>query len=166
MNHLKYGMIFLLILFGNFSVIVEAQSIRRETISSFGSSGMINGIPILQTAGQPFSTDTYLDGTMGINPGFQQAISSGKKLDIKNLTHSIGVYPNPATDYIRFIPSKSLKGTLKITDANGKIIYSAVVPEFKDYRVQCENWTGGLYAIIIIEEDTKICFTSKIIVTK
>ena len=76
----------------------DAQSLRRQAISSYGSSGVTENILIGQTAGQSFHTAA---GSIGVtvSPGFQQPVLFFVKEIVvpafKNL--NVLVYPNPAS---------------------------------------------------------------------
>ena len=145
----------------------DAQRIRRETISSFGSSNTIDGLPIRQTVGQPFSTVTFMDGNLGIHPGFQQTVFYGRKIETADLQQKISIYPNPAAAYIRIESSESIQhGTIKVMDMNGKSILNKKVPGSRDFMLGCNDWPDGLYVIRILDTDKNVTYTSRVIISK
>ena len=66
-------MIHLMILMA-FPVVIQAQSIKRQSISCYGSTEMTDNVRIEQTAGQPFNTVTEAESKSVIFQGFQQPV--------------------------------------------------------------------------------------------
>lgn len=79
------------------------QTLDRETLTSGnGSETSELGESVQYTIGQAYQTTTIIDGSFALTPGFQQpAFSSFLELINPNLEGSkIGIYPNPAINYV------------------------------------------------------------------
>ncbi|MDI1353633.1 MAG: hypothetical protein PSX36_01855, partial [bacterium] len=74
-------------------VFMNAQSIKRESISSTGNSSSSSGVSLSQTVGQPYHTGTKQSDNTAYHPGFQQSIF---RTELISSTVEAKIVPNPA----------------------------------------------------------------------
>lgn len=155
-------MIKFVVLFLLFSSSYFCQSLERQTISPYGTSGSDGNITIRQTIGQPYHTATNHTTGVSYRPGFQQPILSIEKI---SSSLSINVFPNPAFYYFDVKADKVLYDTkIVITDMSGKTIYENSLPELTTVQVDCALWAGGAYLITITNANEH--FTGKLILQR
>lgn len=144
-----------------------AQSIKRQTISSYGSSVVTENILIGQTAGQSYHTAVSVGGTT-VSPGFQQPqLFSLKEIgDPVFRTLDVMVYPNPASHSITISSENEIEQSIiRVTDVNGKYLLSAKVPKLLSYDMNCAAWANGVY-LITIQDSQKNTKTLRLIISK
>lgn len=131
----------------------DAQSLKRQVISSYGSSGVAENIWFGQTAGQSFHTAA---GSIGVtvSQGFQQPVLfSLKEIGdpvFKNL--NILVYPNPASRSVTITSEEEIEqSVIAVTDINGKYMFSEKIPNLSSHTIQCASWANGVYLITIYD---------------
>ncbi len=147
---LNYGIFVLLI-----SVPIDnyAQSIKRQCISSYGSSGVTENVFIGQTVGQPFNTSLG-SNSITVSQGFQQSNNfvveefSGPALNNLN----VSVFPNPTSRSITIASKEALETSyIQVTDINGKRLFSEKVPNLIHHTINCSSWVNGVYMITIFD---------------
>jgi len=144
----------------------EAQTIKRQSIGSYGSSTLSEGVLIRQTIGQPYFTAGYYGDEMGIRPGFQQPPNFSLVLINSTFNFSLDVYPNPAAYSVTIESSDVINNALlQVVDMNGKQILNEKVAELKSYLINCELWSSGFYFITLYDEQQNK-YSSKLIITK
>lgn len=145
------------LVFGLFVVVVslplanQAQSIRRQSISSYGSSVVTENVLIGQTAGQSFHTAVSNSGVT-ISPGFQQpVIFTLKEIAVPAVrTLDVLVYPNPASHSITITSEKQIdQSFISVADINGKYLFSEKVSNLTSHTMNCSAWANGVYLITI-----------------
>jgi len=146
---------FFLIIFVCITGSIQAQSIKRQCISSYGNSKAVNGTAYMQTVGQPFNTNASYESNTTILLGFQQPVVF-KVEKLKSFTPKIinlSVYPNPATFKVT-IQSEELieNSSIQVTDIIGKVIMTDNANQFQLYELNCETWTNGIYFITISDK--------------
>lgn len=168
-NHLNPSLFFKIsgvIIFYFCTFNCDAQSIRRQSIASAGSSSLIDGISIQQTIGQSYFTSAYYDNESGLRPGFQQfsflrvtPLNSFANLNLK-------VYPNPATNYI-IIESEDVINnvSVQVNDLSGKRVINEKMAQLKTITIDCTTWSNGCYFIALYDENNNR-YSSKLIITK
>ncbi len=141
-----------LFLFNCWPLINQAQSVKRECISSYGIIVTNENATFGQTVGQPYNTKAFYENETSILQGFQQPIVFKiENIDIKDTKKlNITVYPNPANYFIT-IQSKEIieKSVILVTDLNGKLIFSEQVTQLLTYNLNCETWKNSTYIITI-----------------
>jgi len=143
----------------------EAQSVKRQSIASSGSSALTDGVSVQQTIGQPYSTAGYYDKETSIHPGFQQ-FSVFHLEPILSTYLNLGVYPNPAAYAVTLESPDIIKDAfIQVTDINGKLLLSEKVAEMKTYSIHCEAWQNGSYFISLYDTQNNK-YSSKLIITK
>lgn len=130
-----------------------AQSLKRQAISSYGSSGVTENIVISQTAGQSFHTAV---GSIGVTvaQGFQQPVLFEVKeiggAVFKNL--NVQVYPNPASRSVTITSEEEIeKSVISVSDINGKHLLSEKIPNLTSHTIDCASWANGVYLITIFD---------------
>jgi hypothetical protein len=144
-----------------------AQSIKRQSISSYGSSVVTENVLIGQTAGQSYHTAVSVGGTT-VSPGFQQPqLFSVKEIgDPVFRTLDVMVYPNPASHSITISSEKEIEQSIiRVTDINGKYLLSEKVPVLFSYTMDCASWANGVY-LITIQDSQKNTKTLRLIISK
>ncbi|MBN2272888.1 MAG: T9SS type A sorting domain-containing protein [Bacteroidales bacterium] len=147
-------MIFLILVSEN-----QAQSVKRQCISSYGVMAIAGDAAFAQTVGQPFNTLASSGNSAAILQGFQQpvmfkaeAINSGP---LKNL--NLNVFPNPATYTVILQSDKTLeKSRIEVTDLAGRIILSEQVTQLQQFELNCGSWKNGIYIITVRDDDQNI----------
>lgn len=144
-----------------------AQSIKRQSISSYGSSVVTENVLIGQTAGQSYHTAVSVNG-ITVSPGFQQPqLFSLKEIgDPVFRTLDVLVYPNPASHSITISSETEIKQSIiRVTDVNGKYLLSEKVPNLFSYTMNCASWANGVY-LITIQDSLKNSKTLRLIISK
>ncbi|MGK7389676.1 MAG: T9SS type A sorting domain-containing protein [Candidatus Cyclobacteriaceae bacterium M2_1C_046] len=147
---------------------INAQSIERQSISSYGSSSKVGTVTIQQTVGQPYSTVSYSDQQVTISPGFQQSkflftVIQDDRMG-KNL--QLEIYPNPVVSNLSLLIPEELNGaTVQITDVAGKVYLNENISGVGEYNISCHNWPKGLYLISLTDSE-KNSYTSKFIINQ
>ena len=144
---------------------LNAQSVKRQSINSLGSSGKIGSISIHQSVGQSYSTKGSYDSKTGIRPGFQQPESFFLE-SVENEKMRLDVYPNPAAYSLTISNDELIKdASLVIIDLNGKVITNTNFSEFKSHTINCSDWANGSYFITLKSNEVEF-YTSTLIISK
>lgn len=163
-----------LIFFGGVSAFLlfpltnYGQSVKRQSISSYGASGNVAGAFISQTGGQSYAT-TNLNQEKGmVLQGFQQynnfALKIEGPLNRENL--DMEIYPNPATQAFIISSKKAMENyTITIADSWGKIVLSEYINDIMRYQVNCESYSNGIY-FITVKNSNYNTQTLKLIISK
>jgi hypothetical protein len=157
----------LITLIGSVPVFVGAQSIKRQSISSYGSSTISDHLLIGQTAGQSFNTTVNSNGIILLQ-GFQQPQTFVVEEIVEPLAIplDLSVYPNPANRSITISSKDALEQSfIQVTDVSGKKIFSEKVPDLILHQINCQSWVNGAY-FITISDDRKHSKTMKLIISK
>ncbi len=165
--HKNYFRCAIFTLFVSAALQPQAQSIRRQCISSYGSSVVTENVIIGQTAGQSFSTMGNLS-TASVSQGFQQPNTFVVE-EIVNLVRpslNVSVYPNPASRSITIASEEELKSSIiRVTDINGKSLFYEKVANLSTHNINCASWLSGIYLITILDSDQN-SKTLKLIISK
>lgn len=152
----------LLILFVFFSK-ADAQTIKRQCIASTGSYITDNGTTVQQTIGQPYGTTSYYSNKTRFNPGFQQPVY---RIETIRSRINATVFPNPASNQITIETTVLLEDvTIQILDIGGKLLLNENIKEFKNYTIDCSNWSNGTYLISLSDSKNDL-YSSKLIITR
>ncbi len=163
-----------LIFFGGVSVFILfpltnfGQSIKRQSISSYGASGTVAGVFISQTGGQSYGTTNLNQEKGNVLQGFQQyknfALKIEGSLNQKNL--EMDIYPNPATQAFTISSKKAMENyTITIADSWGKIVLSENINDIIQYQINCESYSNGIY-FITVKNSNYNTQTLKLIIVK
>lgn len=138
--------------------MAQAQSVKRQVISSMGSSGTDNS-QVNYTVGQPYGTNVFKIKELSFRPGFQQANQELENQKDQKIPFNFKAYPNPANRSfsIGHDSNKEIV-SMKIYSINGSAFYSL---EGNMQKIDCSNWEEGLYIISLTNESGSIS-TSKI----
>jgi hypothetical protein len=146
----------------------QAQSVRRQCISSYGIAGQSASLLTAQTAGQPYNTSSCCDVSSSFLPGFLQPVSASVSevsrypLEILNLA----VYPNPASGNVIIRSPVSVENVaLTVTDISGKPLIREEIPRLETYTFNCSRWPGGIY-FVTLSDRTGCKSTVKLIINK
>lgn len=129
----------------------QAQSVRRQCISSYG--GVASGnIGISQTGGQTYATSGSSVNGFTILPGFQQPLAfKVENIISENLSRlNLTVFPNPAVYSLSIKSSEVIENArIQVMDVQGKIMLSDPVAQLQTYKINCETWVNGTYFITV-----------------
>lgn len=106
-------------------------------------------------------TATALNGcshTDTINVTFWN--NSGFELSEEN--ESISVYPNPATDYLKFESESFVINNMEIYNVSGQLVANEIINSM-EFSLNVSNFADGLYFIKIFSPENKV-FTRKILI--
>ncbi len=147
---------------------IHGQSIKRQAISSYGGSAIINGITISHTVGQCFNTNSNSGDGLAVLKGFQQpvtlAIIPDEKLEDE--LPQLSLYPNPASFSVTIESASVIEELgIRIYDMTGKVLYINKVNEFLNHTISCDKWPNGIYVIQAIDSAGKNK-KMKLIITK
>ncbi len=84
----------------------------------------------------------------------KEVINSGTKFDeVVSSTREIvrtvplEIFPNPASDYVQIRLLDDLNGDLRIFDAAGRLVYTDVLSQTAQTRIEISHLTNGLYIV-------------------
>lgn len=158
----------LILLISAFSQDVWTQSIRRQSVSSYGSVGLSDFQTIQQTAGQCYHTTNHFDEHFSLCQGFQQSVPVFiQHFGSPDLTRTaIKVFPNPASYSFSLSSEIEVGSTLiQIINLTGNIYYSELLKGFKSHIIPCDRWPQGIYLIKILDAHQNIQ-TFKLMIAK
>lgn len=139
--------------------IAQAQSVKRQVISSMGSPTH-NQSNVNFTVGQPYATNVYESEEFSFRPGFQQKMSKKEAVTEKSNLFSANVFPNPAHKSFSIKHNSADRIVeVKIHNLNGSLIYEEEGEQLN--TIICDNWAEGIYMVIMVNESGNLS-TSKI----
>jgi len=152
----KIPLCFYLILLVCMPIYNQAQSVKRQCISSYGAIVTTNNASFGQTVGQPYSTAISFENTTAILQGFQQpvvfqveTINSGLLKDL-----NLNVYPNPAAISVTIKSMEVINNAIiRVNDLNGKLILSEKVIQLQLYDINCTGWKNGIYIVTVSDKN-------------
>ncbi len=166
-NRKKPLKVFLLFLiFIPFSI--QAQLVKRQCISSYGTSSTSSKSTLIQTVGQPFNTDGLSENSTTIFQGFQQPITIRvEQMESKPFRDlKLSIYPNPATSSVIIQSDEIIENSIiRVTDLAGKVIMTYNANQLQVYTISCETWARGIY-IITVSDNHQSINSSKLIISK
>ncbi|MFO7657006.1 MAG: T9SS type A sorting domain-containing protein [Bacteroidales bacterium] len=134
----------------------QAQTVKRQCISSYGASGSINGITFLQSAGQPYNTYAAADIVTAILPGFQQPVAYTVSVTSQALVKglNLNIFPNPAVNSVTIQSAVTIENaTLEVTDLQGRNVLFERPARFLSRQLECSEWEKGVYLISVSTKD-------------
>lgn len=155
--------IFPLIIFLAFTIFANAQSIKRNTLSSFGSSTSLTGQTLSQSVGQPSNVTSSSSSNLTIRQGFQQPVN--KIVYDETEKCNISVFPNPSYDGLVEIKSDNNFNNINkyyIHNAAGSLVYNSVLNN-NQTDMNLRFLAPGLY-IIVFENDENLNCNTKLII--
>lgn len=166
-NKLKW-FLSLLVALASINNQAAAQSIKRQTIGSLGTSQSTNELYFSQTVGQPYFTYSYQGNNIKVSSGFQQSVTPTDKKVAPGISLStISIFPNPATNYATVLISEKVEqATIRVVDLSGKVVLNDVLTQSNQYVFNCDNWLEGIYFVSILSSKEQQFYTSKIIISK
>jgi hypothetical protein len=146
----------------------HAQSVKRQCVSSYGTTIAVNGAAYMQTVGQPFSTIASSEIKTSVLQGFQQPVVFNveqlKSLSPKSL--NLSVFPNPATYSVTIYSGEIIENSaISVMDLAGNVIMTANADHLQTYSINCETWANGIY-IITVSDRYQNKSSSKLIINK
>jgi hypothetical protein len=164
MKQKSSNLLYILIFFFQYSSIVRAQSIQRQTISSTGGYFTSYGHLIRQTIGQPYNTKTSNQNNISYRPGFQQPVFQIEIL-LSNL--KLTIFPNPSSDFVNIESSVVLRGVkLDVFDNLGQLVFTSNFETLKSYKLNCTSYSSGVYIINIKSIADKKSLSAKLIINR
>lgn len=161
-NCLYAGLLFLLI---SGPTEIYGQSIKRQSISSYGSAHVLDNLYIGVTVGQSYST---YSANGEATQGFQQPNIISVK-PVQNPVYDrldVLIYPNPASHSIVISSEKEIQQSLiRVTDVNGRAFYTEKVSGLVSHTLECTSWTNGVY-FITVQDAHQNSKTFRLIISK
>jgi len=147
---------------------IQAQTVRRQSVSSYAPAAGQGITALEQTAGQPFSTLACEEITTPLRQGFQQPLRL--KSVIMQPGRSAGLqlslHPNPSEGPVQLrIFGQPENAEIKILDCTGRLLLSKNGPWTGSFNINCSEWAEGVYFIIVTDHNNRIG-TSKLIINK
>ena len=142
-----------------------AQTIARQSISSYGSTSSADGHSYSQTVGQSYNTKNA--DNVNVTQGFLQPVSYKiEKVIIDNIEAlEISVFPNPARHSVILKSTNELEEAfIAVSNIQGKIIYEQKIQRVKEHVIDCSLWSTGMY-IIKIQDDSNKQSVNKLIIS-
>jgi hypothetical protein len=167
-NKFTRATVLLLLIFSIAAGSINAQSVKRQVISSYGSSSVTEKISVSQTAGQSYNTTSSSENKTAVLQGFQQPnkfiiepIENADEFELE-----LGIFPNPA-EYSFTINSNTEIETakLKVFDANGRLISGIEINNFSSHEMICSDWAPGVYLISVADQNNN-SKTLRLIISK
>ena len=135
--------------------LTSAQTLSRSTLGCLGGtlfSG--DGVTIKQTVGQPANTEIFQNNGIILRQGFQQALPSGKKIDVDN-SFDFTLYPNPAFDKTMiYLSEKLLDFSISIYNMTGLCVKKIDNQRLVVTEVDLSGIQPGLY-IVTLKSDAR-----------
>lgn len=143
-----------------------AQSVKRQSIGSYGSNGANNKAIIGQTIGQPYSTNTFISSEVNLTPGFQQPLSYQRvRITPELQVVSLKAFPNPAYSNFTIQSKEELENVeLQVIDINGRLIFGKQLPKLTTHTINCSAWQTGMYFITVQPQDNQYRYSTKLII--
>lgn len=162
---LLYGFFFFLT---GLPLSLQAQSLQRQGISSYGSTGLTGSSTLMQTVGQPYNTSASYGSETSVMPGFLQPVVFEIKDVIPELIQrlNLNVYPNPASYYVTIESREFIEDSfIRVTDIQGKTVLDRHVNNLQEYTINCETWPNGIY-VITVSDGNQSMTSRKLIIKK
>jgi hypothetical protein len=91
----------------------------------------------------------------------RKELRSTRLVDLRTMTgavtdanNTLVVYPNPASSQITIVISGVVAGTLTVSDALGKVVWSSSASASDIIALETDQWTQGLYTVALIPDVT------------
>lgn len=145
-----------------------AQSVKRQTISSYGATALTDNLIMGQTAGQCYNTTSGVEEGSVVLQGFQQpgtlTIEDLSFFELQDL--NISVFPNPAAYSLSVTSLEPIEQALiRVIDITGKQVFYEKVPNLLLYTLYCNSWVKGVY-LISVSDSEQNSKTVQLIITK
>lgn len=137
----------------------QAQSVKRQCVSSYGATAATGNAVLMQTVGQPYHTTASSGNSTAVLQGFQQPVTFKVETippgPFKNL--ALAVFPNPASYSVTLQSDEQIENAfIEVTDLNGKVIVSEQVKQFQTHGLSCGEWGNGTYLITVSDNNQNI----------
>jgi hypothetical protein len=125
----------------------------QQVVASGGMVATANEVMLTWTVGQPVSA-YYLTGNTALSQGFQQPFLETVSLPetIAEPEASVTIYPNPFNHHFE-VAFAGLPLPIQIINGLGQIIYQHQ-PQEANHRVETDNWSPGIYHLILTDKNT------------
>jgi hypothetical protein len=130
----------------------QAQSVKRESVSCYGSIAAISNTPLEQTVGQPYNSTASFHNKGSVFPGFQQSAIFKAELIKSPQGNSLKlkVYPNPATATVIIQSMEPIENSIvRVLNLKGEIILDENAGQLINYTIDCTKWSSGTYIITV-----------------
>lgn len=142
-----------------------SQTLKRQSISCYGTSQTGDNNIYSQTAGQAYSTQST--DNICVTQGFQQPVSFKieKVVDDPLNELVIEIFPNPAKYKLTLRSREEISNiTVSVINLNGNTVYYQELTDVVQHEFDCSAWASGVY-FIKVSDGTKQS-TSKLIISK
>ena len=147
---------------------IHAQTVKRQSIGSIGSSSYSKNMIVHQSIGQVYQTNMIKSENLEVIQGFIQPVnyhlSKVQSQVIPNI--SVSVFPNPASNLIAFNTDDVLENvSVTLYDQTGRVVFYELINNLSSYNFNCQSLPNGMY-IIDLKADSVEIKKIKLIVTK
>jgi len=160
---LKSRFLFIIILIVSFNS--HSQDLSLNVISNQGGSGVIEGIKLNWTIGEPI-VETVENSAIILNQGFHQSVFNSTSLSI-NQENNLGlvIWPNPVNNELNISLDTNLNSKLNLNlyEVSGRFINQASVNTIEsNISIDVTNLSSGIY-VLHISDSNGFIKTHKII---
>jgi hypothetical protein len=163
----KIPLAFCLVILAGSGLDIQAQSVKRQCISSYGAVVTSVNTSVEQTAGQAFSTTTSYNSEVTVLQGFQQPASFEIKT-VKTVWPEINlqIYPNPTVYSVTLESEKAIEDAIiRIVNTQGKLVFLRTFSQLNNFEINCSAWDNGIYFISVSDRNNNNS-THKLIINK
>lgn len=145
------------------SLVSSGQTLKRSTISSFGSSQTFAGygVTIQSSVGQSSITAKGASEKYALHCGFLQGLKS-----IAPSLIEVSIYPNPTTNYFVIDGDVSVFTELKLFDSFGKLVYAVDSKDQIHRRIDISGLSPGMYSLFLGNKYNSVMSISKLIILR
>ena len=140
---------------------INAQTLTRSVIGSFGNSTTMEGITLQQSVGQPaLVNNENFEGT-GLRQGFQQPIMFIEEQNELNVL----LYPNPNQGEFSFIVDEDseIKLQYQLFDQQGKLIFQGQTEANLLTPISIQQPSPGMYHLKVSDGTQNSSFKVNVI---
>jgi hypothetical protein len=140
---------------------INAQTLTRSVIGSFGNSTTMEGITLQQSVGQPaLVNNENFEGT-GLRQGFQQPIMFIEEQNELNVL----LYPNPNQGEFSFIVDEDseIKLQYQLFDQQGKLIFQGQTEANLLTPISIQQPSPGMYHLKVSDGTKNSSFKVNVI---
>ncbi len=149
-------------------LIMNAQSLERQVISTTGNYSTATDIQLSSTVGE-LMIETFISGSVIFTQGFQQADDNIVAVSGPVIVLDYKIYPNPTKDriFLNLSSDKQLNLSLRLVDMTGRSTGIGVediqVNGYIEQELDLSPLTAGTYLLQILDVQNQIRKTVKVV---
>ncbi|WP_181248524.1 T9SS type A sorting domain-containing protein [Flavobacterium magnum] len=139
---------FFTVLFAIGSLTLQAQTISKSVINSFGGTQSSSSVKLTSNVGEIITGLTGSEASGQLSSGFLPALDmSALSIEDQSVT-AVLVYPNPTTDKLFIANKNALELSVTIYSETGQLLRSAKTNETQS-GVDVSDFSKGIYIVNI-----------------